>query len=320
MESDLIQHKSLNYIIGECEKRGVNYKPLFRNVLELEYNGQKEIIVDILSAKTSAVAYCLCKEKDAAKHFLRNSGLLTPPGASFERNEYDKALEYLTKENFDCVIKPNSGLGGDLVFTDVSSEFEFCEVWKSIAGKYERILIEKKVAGDEYRFLVTKDKVLSITKRVPAYVEGDGVTTIEKLIEIKNQHATSERRKKIVCDSPMLSFLSKQNLTLDSVAEKGKKIFLRQNSNTSTGGESISYAKHIDSTLSNIAIQAINAIPGLEWAGVDIMTDNINSSENYNIIEINASPGINIHQNPNVGEKLNVAADILDIIFPDTKL
>ncbi len=319
MESKLIEHKSLAYIIDECKKRGVACKILFINVLELEYGGRKEILYDILSPKTSATAYCICKSKDTAKYFLKKAGLSTPNGISFDRSKEDHALDYIRKENFNCVMKPNDGLGGDLVFTDIDSISDFKNAWKEILSKYERVLIEKKVAGDEYRFLATKNKTLSITKRVPAYIIGNGKNSIRQLIDIKNDRAISEGRKNISPDNPMANHLAKQGLTLDSIIENKKTVYLRQNTNTSTGGESISFAKYINSSLADVAVKAVNAIPGLEWAGVDIMTENIDGSENYNIIEINASPGINIHQNPTVGEKVNVASDILETIFPELK-
>lgn len=316
---DLIEHKSLTYVVDECKKRGIACRALFRNVLEMEYNGHREIIADILSSKTSAVAYYICKTKDTAEYFMDKAGLNTPLGTSYSHREKSAALEHLRKEKFTCVLKPNDGFGGDLVFVGIKNEEDFQNAWAAISGKYERILIEKIAPGEEYRFLATKNKLLSVAKRVPASVTGNGVDTIEELIEAKNSQLMERSRKPIVIDNFVSDNIKKQGMSINSIPKPEETVYLRRNSNISTGGDSIDYTLKIDTRFADIAIQAVNSIPGLEWAGVDIMTENIEKMTDYSIIEINASPGINMHQNPTIGKKINVSSDILDIIFPETR-
>ena len=43
------------------------------------------------------------------------------------------------------------------------------------------------------------------------------------------------------------------------------------------------------------------------------------TKNSYIIIEINASPGIFMHHSPYKGRPRNVAKEIIDILFPETK-
>ena len=104
---------------------------------------------------------------------------------------------------------------------------------------------------------------------------------------------------------------------------KGERIYLRKNSNLSTGGDSIDITDIIHPDFKKIAIKTIHAIPGIVYAGIDLMTDKDISKKptrnNYIIIEMNLSPGIFMHHFPYKGRSRNVAKEIIDMLFPENK-
>lgn len=104
---------------------------------------------------------------------------------------------------------------------------------------------------------------------------------------------------------------------------RDQKIYLRKNSNLSTGGDSIDLTDETHPELKKIAVKAINAIPGLAYGGVDLMSSRDISKKptknSYIILEINSSPGISMHYDPIKGKTRDVAKDVIDLLFPETK-
>lgn len=103
------------------------------------------------------------------------------------------------------------------------------------------MLIEEFIEGKEYRVFVIGDEVVGVLHRVPANVTGNGKDSIRRLIEEKNQDPLRGKgyRKpleKIKISTHEEMFLKQQGLDFDSVLEDGQIVFLRENSNISTGG------------------------------------------------------------------------------------
>ncbi|MGL4988928.1 MAG: bifunctional glutamate--cysteine ligase GshA/glutathione synthetase GshB, partial [Cetobacterium sp.] len=126
--------------------------------------------------------------------------------------------------------------------------------------------------------------------------------------------------EKIKLGEPEKMFLKAQNLTIDYKPKENEVVYLRENSNISTGGDSIDFTDDILDVYKNIAIKASKAV-GAKICGVDMMIEDItkeNPSGNYSIIELNFNPAIHIHcypykgKNRNLGEKILKALRFLD--------
>ena len=120
----------------------------------------------------------------------------------------------------------------------------------------------------------------------------------------------------------MLSHLQSQNLTLDSVPAKDDRIFLRLNSNISTGGDSLDVTDSVHPSVIEIAKRAVAAFPGLAFAGIDFMTKDITAEQtpgSYVIVEVNESPGYSIHDQPYEGKNRHGAYEFLCVLFPELR-
>src|SRR5699024_12643687 len=96
------------------------------------------------------------------------------------------------------------------------------------------------------------------------------------LIDLKNL----ERRKNdrlnsclIHIDVEILKFIEEKGYTLESIPPKGEYIPLREKTNVSTGGDPIDVTDKITDELKQLAIDAIQAVPDLDNAGVVIIDD-----------------------------------------------
>ncbi|MCA9369485.1 bifunctional glutamate--cysteine ligase GshA/glutathione synthetase GshB, partial [Candidatus Woesebacteria bacterium] len=190
------------------------------------------------------------------------------------------------------------------------------------------IIIEEMFAGEEYRILATREKVIGILNRRPASVLGNGVDPIKILIQEKNKNPLrgvkngTASHLKIRMDQKMKNTLAEQGLSFDTIPEEGERIFLRNVSNVSQGGDAIDFTDLVHPSVNEIALKAIRAIPGLSFAGVDFLSTDITkpqTKDSYVIIEINDSPGFDIHDYPYEGENRHAAREFLFLMFPELR-
>lgn len=320
---------STRTILEEALSREIKVTEIsYANVCKMEFNKHIEYIYSICSSKTDAVAHFICKNKDIAKDFFSGSGLSIAEGGVFEDDQLEDAVEFCQKRGlWPIVVKPMSGAGGKSVFTKIENIQELKDIWCKVTDRRGKKIVEKYFVGSECRVLVTRDKVLAAVRRIPANVTGDGQKTIAQLIEQKNSDPRREDCReapivKIRPDEIMKLKLKNDGLDFNSIPKKDELIYLRNNSNISTGGDSYDITEEIHPSMGEIALKAINAIPGLAYAGVDIISRDYKSEQNsdsYIVIEINANPGIDMHHFPYHGKPRNVAKGIVDVIFPETK-
>ena len=107
-------------------------------------------------------------------------------------------------------------------------------------------------------------------------------------------------------------------VTLDTILPVGEVCFLRATANLSTGGIAIDRTDEIHPDNVWLA-ERVAGIIGLDIAGIDVITTDITKplrEADGVIVEVNAAPGLRMHVAPSQGVGRNVAAPILDMLFP----
>jgi len=328
-----IKSTSTVLLVKEALRRGIKVDHINKyqrgmSFIELLYKKHFEYIVAQGSSRTSYAAYYAQKNKALAKSLFSRNKISIAAGRLFDNKNIGEAYDFIKKIGFPVVVKPFDGSHGDLVFMGLKNKKDCDEAIKKVLEKSKHVLVEKEFKGVGFRFLTSRDKVFAVANRDPANIVGDAVYNIKELIKIKN--SDSKRGKdsgsplvRIKIDKIIKQNLSKQNIDVNYIPDEGEKIYLRNESSISTGGDSIDVTDLVHPDLKKIAIKAVRAIPGLVYAGVDLMTNKDISMKptknSYIIIELNASPGIDIHHFPYKGKPRNVAKGIIDILFPETK-
>jgi len=306
-------------IFDEATKRGITVDCVnIGKLYQFTLGNHVEYLYNFFTSNTSAEALLSTNNKKITKMLLEKSGLSTPKGDLFQRNQFKSLLKYAKTLKWPLILKPVSGRKGDCVYINITTESELKEAFDAIAVKYEEVLLEEMFFGTEYRIFASRNKVMAVANRTPANIIGDGIHTIKALIDCKNSEIG--RLVKIKIDEIVSNNLKKKNLSLDSILKMDEQIFLRENSNISTGGDVIDVTDDIHPSVGEIAVRAINAIPGLAYGGVDFMTTDVTkkqTADSYTILEINASASIKMHQCPTLGQSRNVAGGIVDIMFPE---
>ena len=120
--------------------------------------------------------------------------------------------------------------------------------------------------------------------------------------------------EKIKLDDNAALFLSNQNKDFNYIPLEGETVYLRENSNISTGGDSIDYTDLIPNKFKDIAVKCAKAV-NAKICGVDIMLEDYsNENSNYGIIELNFNPAIHIHCFPYKGTERNIGVEVLKLL------
>ena len=302
-------------LIKDAISQGVNYRVLneTKSVVELEYNGHREFAIE--GNKTDRDNYIfpiITDDKFTSKQIMHEAGLNVPKAILLDSDMDKDDIDSLVSPfyNKTLVVKPrNTNYGtGITVFSKKANKTQILNAIEYAFKFDNNILIEEYVKGMEYRFLVVDGKCLSIAHRRIASIVGDGKSSIKELIIEKNKepwHFLTGTPVKM--DEPVVEYLKLQNYTFDSVIPEGKRVFLRTNSNCSTGGESIDMTPIMPNKFKKIAEKAAKAFDA-KICGVDIIINDL-EKDDYSIIEINDNPGYSINEWPyeGKGEKIGIA-------------
>lgn len=316
-------------ILEEAEKLGISYEIFPENeIIALTYKGNTQYLLSRIPPTTSVVAFEATQDKTTTKMFLSRAKISTPKGYTILK----KDPEDLIKSAWDdleksVVFKPTHGSHGNGIVTGIT-DWQQC---KQLINTYFKnplykggVLIEEEFVGQEYRIVATREKVVAVMQRVPAYITGDGKKTVEELIKEKNdlpiRNISHDVYPHITIDKDLIGNLKQVNLTVESVPKEGQVVTLRTVSNIMAGGEAIDRTDDIHPSVAEVVVKAVQSIPGLSWAGVDFMTTNIHqeqTSESYSIIELGALPEFAMHDMPMIGKKRNVTQEFLKLVFPN---
>ena len=311
---------STQILMKESIKRGIKTELIDKsdNFISLTKDNKIEYVKQATkTSKDNYITILAMENKVVTKKILQINDIKVPDGSEFD-NIDDAISEIDNFINKPIVIKPKStNFGtGISIFPQGANKEDIKRAFE-IAFKYDNtVLFEEFISGKEYRFLVIGDKVVGILHRVPANVVGDGEKSIRQLVEIKNQSPLRGKGyktplEKINLDESAALFLKHRGLDFDYIPKKDEIVYLRENSNISTGGDSIDYTDDIPQKFKDIAVRASKSI-GANICGVDMMIDD--ESSQYAIIELNFNPAIHIHSYPYIGKEREVAKEILEIL------
>lgn len=316
---------STQILINEAINREIEVELIDKNenFIRLRKGNHVEYIKQ--ATKTSADTYIsslIMENKVVTKLVLEENEINVPKGISVESvEEAEKHIEMFL--NRDIVVKPKSTNFGEGVFIlkNIQSAHILTDAVEHALRYDDSVLIEEFVSGKEYRFLVIGNEVPAILHRVPANVVGDGKHSIKELVDIKNQDPLRGKGYVTPLEKINLSMVEEDYLALgerhfQTIPKENEIVYLRENSNISTGGDSIDFTDDILDEYKQIAIKAAKSV-GAKICGADIIIKNINekpNASNYSIIELNFNPALHIHDFPYQGQNRHVEKKVLDLL------
>ena len=316
---------STGSIVEEAVSRDIPWIRLGTNSLvQLGYGVNQMRFQATITCKTSSIAVDIACNKEQTKKMLDMASIPVANGSIC--TDQEGLAETIKKIGYPIVLKPldgNHGKGASINVTnweDAVSGLSFAQAY----GK--RVIVEKFITGFDFRILVIDNKLVAAAKRVPAHVVGNGTDTIQQLIEITNQdprrgYGHENVLTQIDVDRDTEDLLEKLNYTLETIPRIGEIVFLKSTANLSTGGTSVDVTDMMHPENIFLA-ERISRVIGLDVCGVDIMAENLTQPLKENggvILEVNAAPGFRMHLAPSEGLPRNVAAPVIDMLYPPGK-
>jgi len=309
-------------ICNEAKKRGIPILKIGENsIFQLGYGKYSNIIQATLGNNTRAIAVDIAQDKLLTKEILKSQCVPVASGTRVVNKE--DAISFAEDIGYPVVLKPQFGNQGKGVIANIKDESELSNVYELLIKDYKDIIIEKHIGGRDYRVCCVYGDIIAVSERIPPYVLGDGISSIEMLIQNLNgdpRRGEGHEREltKIKIDDTLKEYLKHKEYSLDTILPKKEKLNLKDNANLSTGGFAIDCTELISDENIEICKRAASAI-GLDICGIDVRCEDISKPINEGgvIIEVNAAPGIRMHHNPCIGAKRNVAGYIVDKLFED---
>ena len=310
-------------IVAEARQRNIPVTRLDDDAyIQLGYGAAHKKIEASIASTTSQLAVDLAGHKHRTKQVLADAFIPVPKGVTITGvHELESAI---LEVGFPVVIKPldgNQGRGATTNICTMSCALKAFERAKSISQK---VIVEQYITGCDFRVLVINYKFTAAALRTPATVVGNGMHTIQELIDAVNNdpgRGTGHCNvlSKIEVDADTREVLAKQHLTLESVLPAGKVLWLKSTANLSTGGtaEDVTDIVHPANV---ILFERIARTINLDICGIDIMAPDLTRpiiDTGGAVIEVNAAPVLRMHLQPTTGTSRNVAAPIVDMLFPD---
>jgi cyanophycin synthetase len=311
-------------VIDAARRHGI---PVFRitddaNLFQLGWGAKSKRLSATVTSDTSHIAVNIASDKHLTKALLEQAGIRVPKGHVVETVEdARKAADWL---KCPVTIKPLDGNQGKGVTTGCVTALAISQAFATARRYSRKIIVERHIEGRDYRVLVSGGVVAAAALRRPPCVTGDGVHTVRELVDVEN--ARPERGwghtnilTKIPIDEIAQALICDQGLALDAVVPKNVKVALRGNANLSTGGTSEDVTDALPECTRAMCIRAARII-GLDVAGIDIVCGDISQpleAQQGCIIEVNAAPGLRMHEHPGSGLRRDAGEAIATAMFGD---
>lgn len=288
--------KSTIPVLRVAHSLGIPFLHLGLGVYQLGWGSKARRLDRSTTGLDSAIGAKLSHNKVSTASLLRIAGLPAPVHAVVA--EEREAIKAAGQIGFPVVVKPTDKERGEGVSVDIADEaslkIAFTNAQKLSNSK--QVVIERQVSGVCHRLFVVEGRLLYAVKRLPMGVFGDGVRSVNKLVddEVTNQQGKPPWLRSEInpIDELALNAIRSEGLSPETVPSKGAFVSLRRIESTEWGGvdEDVTHIIHPENV--KIALEATKLF-GLQIAGIDIISADISNPwyENGAIInEVNFAP------------------------------
>lgn len=301
------------------------YRGVFNRYFVIGCGNGSQITGSISSTKDAYLAQNIQRDKWSTNTVIEKLNLPMPKWQTVHSlselesvwGDYDKPV----------VIKPTGLTGGHGVVVGINTLDEAKRAYKFAKeatqdkprGEWQKkIMIQEQVEGEDYRLLVIDGELEIATKRIPAFVIGDGDHTIEELVEITNQDPRREISnpahilKPIKIDEPLKDCIKEQGYTLSSIPSQDVVVKVRKVASMSQGGITEDFTDLVSDEI-KLIVETIAKSTHAFVLGVDVMCKDISkplTKDNGAILEINTMPESYLNFFPVIGKQRDYVADI----------
>ncbi len=313
---------STTSLVRAAEERRIPWIRLNdQSLIQFGHGRFQQRIQATVTSRTSHIAVELASDKEETNRLLANLGLPVPRQRLVQ--SAGDAVMAAERVGYPVVVKPFNANHGRGISIHLSTAEQVATAFEVACEHSRSVIVESFITGDDHRMLVINGELVAVSRRVPGHVDGDGVHTIEELVDEVNRDPRrgighEKVLTRLTFDHQAETMLARKGYTQQTVPAAGERVFLRSTGNLSTGGTATDVTDVVHPDNVEMATRAVKAI-GLDVAGVDFLTTDI--AESYKeiggaICEINAAPGFRMHMAPSEGRARDVAGPVMDMLFP----
>ena len=269
-----------------------------------------------------------CRSKEQARDAFEKHDIPHARGDIFI-NPF-RAIRFAKEHGFPLVVKPNVGGFSRGSYFPIRN---YKELWKAILLAkiwWPVSVIEQYLEGRNYRVLVANGRVISVIRRYPPFVMGNGVDSVSALIDKEN--AIREEMRLYPCIHPLQKsaetqiFLKKQGYKLDSVPAEGAEVKLFHRIALAPGGVVETIPKNTVAAENVQLMEKVLDIFNANILGIDVILEkgieHSHKDQKCILLEVNSRPYVKMHDYPRYGKKEDLSGyfdelDKLDIAQAD---
>lgn len=315
---------STKAIVDAAKERGIPWRRLQegRSLIQLGQGVKQRRIWTAETDRTGAIAEYIAQDKDLTRTILRQAGVPVPQGRVV--TDADDAWEAAEEVGLPVVVKPTDGNHGRGVFIDLTTRDQVTESYRQALNEGSGVMVERFIPGVDHRLLVVGSKMIAANRGEPACIVGNGRLSVRDLIESQlnsdpRRGTRDETPWSIIntvddIDPTMIVDLQKQGHDLTTIPREGERVLVWRFANPS-----VDVTDEVHPSIREHVVVAANTA-GLDICGIDVVCRDISrplEEQAGAIVEINASPGLNIHLKPAVGQGRPVGQAIIDMLFPE---
>jgi len=249
-----------------------------------------------------------CRSKLQARNMFEANNIPHAKGTTFFSPL--KAFRFAREHGFPLVVKPNvSGFSRGSHFPLTNFKELIIGMWWAKMW-WPVTVIEQYLEGKNYRIVVVKEGIMSVIRRYPPFVDGDGESSISMLIDRENDLRKSMDLYPVIHPIPkdgrITGYLKKKNLTLDSVPGEGERVRLFSRISLAPGGVVEIIDKNSISPDNRELFEGILDLFDAHILGVDaIFEKGIEQSYRQQkaiLLEVNSRPYLKMHDVPRYGQ------------------
>ena len=288
------------------------------NLVQLGYGSKQRRIWTAETDRTSAIAESISSDKDLTKMLLTQCGVPIPSGEVVDSPAH--AWEVAQDIGLPVAVKPTDANHGRGVALDLRTQADVEAAFTVAQREGTEVMVERFIPGEEHRLLVVGNRVVAACKGETAKITGDGVHTVEELIELQ---INSDPRRGEEEDFPLDTIrlkdlptavleLQRQGLSATSVPDKDRVAIVQR-----TGNMGIDVTDEVHPEVAAVVVLAARVI-GLDIAGIDLVAQDISKpllAQGGAIVEVNAGPGLLMHLKPAIGQPRPVGEAIVSHLF-----
>ena len=303
-------------IYYELVRRNIEVEIISTDMSLMRYadlHGKWHYLRSTLSDKENAQAFVVARNKYLTGIFCERLGVPHPKTfLSTDEGAYD-----ILHQASQVVVKPLDGAHGDGITVGVDSLEKLQEAIERAKQVSPKVLLQQQVEGDDYRVLFINKKYIATIRRSPAAVIGDGISTVRQLIEKENMNplrgSNYEKSMEYISLEAAHAYIGDK---LDSdIPEAGESYRVVGVANLGSGGSAEDVTDSIPESM-KLHAEALVKELDMGICGVDFMWTGRQEDTPYGI-EINATPGIDMHDDPLFGTPRGAISSFVDYLLSE---